>query len=126
MLNLNGLLNMITFKNKAQRDSDKLAVASIPRHEVTVGDLADNPDRAEWTNCKFWMVINDHLVEVASAMYTGLILPNGEAQWAVFSNIQGVIVHQGYCFDSDIVYVMQPEYKPTRGAWEIYKGVSVN
>lgn len=121
MFNLTGIINkMFTVKGKEQRNQDVALVKSMSCEKVSVIDLVNDPDNAKWHNADFWCVINDRLVEVSSASYTGLVMPNGVAQWEVFTNFAGILCSQGYVFDDTIIYVTH-EYKPIKGAWQIYQ-----
>jgi hypothetical protein len=124
MLNLTGIIkNMFNFKGKEQRDSDAIKLEAQTYRQLTIGALSNDSDNDAWSNAKFWVVIDHTIIEVSNALYTGQMLPNGVAQWAVFQNINGVPCHAGYVWDDDNVYVTYAEFKPIKGAWAIYNSM---
>jgi hypothetical protein len=122
MISLNEIYKMI-FKGKEQHDQDVAIVLSKPFNKITVKELS-NASADEYANKHFWVIVNNNLVEVHSAMYTGLVLPDGNAQWAIFNHVGGYPCHMGYVFDFDDVYITSPDYKPIKGAWALYQEIS--
>ena len=120
MINLKGLVNMVIFKGKDRRDADAVALQAQTYKRLTIGELSNDTD-TEWGDAKFWVVIDNNLVDVHGVTYTGLVLPNGVAQWAIFANIHGVICHMGYVWDDTSIFVTYAEFKPIKGAWAIYQ-----